>query len=136
MTSGPFFLTAITATHPISGPKRPKTHTLVSIKRECQEPAPPVYSLDSNSAFLNFSTLQFSFTARCTIVETGGRLGLDLDGDLHLHARAHGELLDDLVDQVGELLLCQERVQLDAAVELLLDRLPRSGAARGVAALG
>jgi len=44
------------------------------------------------------------------VVETSGRLGLELDGDLHLHAGAHGELLDDLVDQVGELLLRQERL--------------------------
>src|SRR5690606_40224235 len=46
-----------------------------------------------------------------SIVEPGGRFGLDLDGDLHLDAGAHGELLNDLVDQIGELLLRQERVE-------------------------
>lgn len=52
-----------------------------------------------------------------TVIKPHRRLSLQLDRDPHLHAMLRGELLDDFVDDVGELFFGQGGVEIDAAVE-------------------
>src|SRR5690606_5668710 len=88
---------------------------------------------------LEFSVLELQHIAVLlhrtlkTFIEPNRGVGLNLDGNPHPHARTQGKLLDHLIHQVGELLLGQDGIQINAAVELLLCGEARSTSPCGIA---